>query len=205
MLIEADTRRERKVRTHPYKQATPVAVVDVEVVLVDPTLADLQMPAIVLLIADGSHDAGRLPCLEDDGYLIRLGSLQVRFHEFIAPAGRCIEDWRIPFLRPVFRPVLKLIGDLGQHVPAHREFLPVGGEEANGSFGLLKGLDQTIQQNSVETTIVEPDAILVMFVKGVHGNLQQWSAIWKLTPWTPLQTRLRNFRDAWDIKGEALG
>jgi hypothetical protein len=50
-----------------------VAVVDVEVVLADPTLADLQMPAVVLLVADGSHDAGRFPGLEDDGYLIRLG------------------------------------------------------------------------------------------------------------------------------------
>ena len=45
-------------------------------------------------------------------------------------------------------------------------------EEADGSFGLLKGLDEAIQQDSVEATIVEPDVILVMFVKGVHGNLQ---------------------------------
>jgi hypothetical protein len=101
---------------------------------------------------------------------------------------------------------LELVGDLGQHIPADGEFLPVGREEADGSFRLLKRLNQTIQQNSVEATIVEPDAILVMFVKGVHGNLQSWLAIYleaySMNACSDAPTKSQN---AWDIKGGALG
>jgi hypothetical protein len=36
----------------------------------------------------------------------------------------------------------------------------------------LERLDQPVQQQSVKTPVMEPDAILVMLEKGVHGNLQ---------------------------------
>jgi hypothetical protein len=55
-------------------------------------------------------------------------------------------------------------------------------EEAQHALGLLKGLDQSVKQNAVEATVAEFDAILVMLVKGVHGNLQCWLDTWKITP-----------------------
>jgi hypothetical protein len=49
MLIQTDTGRKRKMRTHADEHTAPVFVVDVEVVLHDPALRELQMPAILLL------------------------------------------------------------------------------------------------------------------------------------------------------------
>ena len=47
----------------------------------------------------------------------------------------------------------------------------VGVEEPEHTFGLLEGLDETVQENPVEASIPELDATLVVFVKGVHGAL----------------------------------
>jgi hypothetical protein len=37
---------------------------------------------------------------------------------------------------------------------------------------LLKRLNESIQKNSIETSVGETDAIVVMLVEGVHGRLQ---------------------------------
>jgi hypothetical protein len=47
--------------------------------------------------------------------------------------------------------------------------IPVGVEEADDALGLLKGLDEPIEQDPIETPIPEADVILVMLVEGVHG------------------------------------
>ena len=44
VLIKTDARRERKVGTDPHEQASPLPVVDVEVVLDDPAVRDRKMP-----------------------------------------------------------------------------------------------------------------------------------------------------------------
>jgi hypothetical protein len=67
--------------------------------------------------------------------------------------------------------VLKLSGNLVQYVPTHRILLPVRIEKTDYSFRLLKRLNQTVQQQPVEAPVAEPDAIFMMFVKGVHGTL----------------------------------
>jgi hypothetical protein len=41
MLVEADPRRERQVGTHAHEHATPLRIIDVEVVLNDPALGEL--------------------------------------------------------------------------------------------------------------------------------------------------------------------
>jgi hypothetical protein len=58
-----------------------------------------------------------------------------------------------------------------EKITCHPLSLPVGVEEANDTFRLLKRLDQPVQQQPVETTIGEANAMLVMLGKGVHGNL----------------------------------
>ena len=59
---------------------------DIKVVLRDPAVGDLKMPAVELLVADRRHDARRLSGFQDDDDLIRLGCLEVRVDEFVAPA-----------------------------------------------------------------------------------------------------------------------
>src|SRR6266568_6263552 len=129
------------------------------------------MPAVVFFVANGGHDPRWFPCLQDHCHLIRLSFLQIGLYEFIASARRRVQDGCAPLLGSVLYPVLKLIGDAGQYCTADRVLLTVGGEESNCSFGLLKRLNQAIQQNPIEAAVVELDATLVMFVKSVHGYL----------------------------------
>src|SRR6516162_3492873 len=65
MLVEANTGRERKVGANAHKHSSPVAVVDVKIVLNDPALRELKVPSVLDLVADGSHDACRFSCLEN--------------------------------------------------------------------------------------------------------------------------------------------
>jgi hypothetical protein len=67
-----------------------------------------------------------------------------------------------------------LIGDFGQGLSGDPFPLPIRVEEPKHSLGLLKGLNQSVQQQSIEAPIVEFDAILVVLVKGVHGGSPVW-------------------------------
>src|SRR5207253_78975 len=50
--------------------------------------------------------------------------------------------------------------------------MAIGVEESDYALGLLKGLDQAIQKNTVEAPIAESNVIPVMVVEGVHGYLR---------------------------------
>jgi hypothetical protein len=65
--------------------------------------------------------------------------------------------------------VLVLGRDVTEDPFADRVQLAVGVEEPDDAFGLLKGLNQTVQQDAIEAAIAEPDTILMMLVEGVHG------------------------------------
>ena len=54
------------------------------------------------------------------------------------------------------------------NMPAHRIKLPVGIEEADDAFRLLERLNQTVQQDAIEATVLPSNAALVVFAKGVH-------------------------------------
>jgi hypothetical protein len=130
------------------------------------------MPAVLLLVSNGDHDARGFAPLEDGHDLVRLGLAEIRVQELITSVFRRLQNGSAPFFRPIDDPVLELPGNLAQHVAAYRIHLAVRVEEANHPLGLLEGLDQTVQQNSVEASIAELNVILVVLVKGVHGNLQ---------------------------------
>jgi hypothetical protein len=170
MLIEADSGRKGQIGTHPNEHPPPVPVVDVEVVLHDPALSQLQMPA--LLCPDGNQDPGRFPGFEYHHYLISFGVLKVRIDKVIPSSLRGLQNGRVPFLAAVLDPVLKLLGDIAQAVASNPLALPIGIEEADHSFGLLKRLDQPVQKNPIETTVAKFDAILMVFAEGVHRLLQ---------------------------------
>ena len=96
---------------------------------------------------------------------------KVRLDKVIATTFGSFQDGGIPFLGSVLYRILKLFGDVPQQVPTHGVLIPIGAEESNHALGLLKGLYETVQQNSVEAAISESNAILVMLVESVHGKL----------------------------------
>jgi len=64
--------------------------------------------------------------------------------------------------------MLKLLGNAAQGLPAHRIQLPIGVEETDDAFWLLKRLNQSIQQDPVKATKMPTNAALVVLVVGVH-------------------------------------
>jgi hypothetical protein len=67
--------------------------------------------------------------------------LKVGSNKVITPFLGRIQDRHGPFLAPVLDPVLKLLGDIAQAVASKPPALPIGIEEADYSFGLLKRLN----------------------------------------------------------------
>ena len=67
--------------------------------------------------------------------------------------------------------MVELISDLPQHVAANGVLIPIGAEESDHTFGLLEGLDEAVERNAVEAAIAESNAILVVLVESVHGDL----------------------------------
>src|SRR4029450_12859307 len=96
MLIKTNPSRERKVGTYAHEHPAPTLVGAIEVVLHDPAVGDLKMPAVHLLVADGSHDPRGLSGFENDDDLIRLGSLEVGGDEFVPTAFGSLDDRSVP-------------------------------------------------------------------------------------------------------------
>jgi hypothetical protein len=195
MLIETDPRRERQVRAHAHEHPTPAQVVDIKVVLHDPAVSDLKMPAVRLSVADRRHDPRRLPGFENDDDL-RFRASEVGFDKFVSAALWCLDDRRIPSVALFLDPSLELFGRAAQHIAADRINPPVGVEKADNPFGLLKRLDQAIEQDTIEAAIPKPDAVLMMFVEGVHGGLPIGSRHHKPPPCQPVRTARRGISRA---------
>ena len=103
--------------------------------------------------------------------LVRLGMAKVGFDKLVATTFGSIEDGGTPFLGTILHPIMELIGDLPQHIPAYRILISIGAEETHDSLGLLKRLDEAVEQNPIKAAISESNAILVMLVESVHSQL----------------------------------
>src|SRR6516162_7711770 len=176
MLIETDPGGKRQIRAHAHEHPAPTWVVDIEVVLHDPALGDLQVPAVRLFVADCRYDPGWLSGLEDDDDPVRPCPLEVRLDKFVAPAFWRLDDRSTPFVGLLLDPTLELLGRPAQHIAADRIDLPVAAEKADHPLGLLKRLDEPVEQDSVETAIAKADAVLVMLVEGIHRRLPRSGA-----------------------------
>jgi hypothetical protein len=75
-------------------------------------------------------------------------------------------------LGAVLHKVLELVGNTGQKPPGNPLSFTVGIEKPQHSFWLLERLDQSVQQDSIEASIAELDAILMVLEEGVHRNPQ---------------------------------
>ena len=112
---------------------------------------------------------------QDGNDFIGLGTLEVGVHEVVTATLGRLQNRRVPLLGTVGHPVLVLVGNFVEKIACDTLSLPVGVEEADHSFGLLKRLDQSVQKQPIETTIGEANAMLVMLEEGVHENLLCWS------------------------------
>src|SRR5215471_4857115 len=110
MLVEANPSREREVGAHAHEHAAPALVVDIEIVLDDPAVCDLQMPAVCFLVADRGHDPRRLSGFEDDDDAVRMRSPEVGLDKFIPAALRRLDDRNVPLLSSFLNPALKPVG-----------------------------------------------------------------------------------------------
>src|SRR5271166_1269251 len=171
MLVETDAGRKGEVGRDANEHSAPVAIVDIEVVLHDPALGQLQVPAIVLLVPNGGQDACRFSRLQDDDQLVGPSPAKVRLNKLIATTFGGFQDGGTPFLGTILYPMVELISDLPQHIPAHWILIPISAEETHHPLGLLEGLDEAVEQNAVKAAISESNAILVVLVESVHGEL----------------------------------
>src|ERR1700720_3620676 len=168
MLIEADAGGERQVGTDADKHPPPLPVIDIEVVLDDPAVGDLKMPAVDFAVTDRRHDACGFARLENDCDGIGACPFEVGIDEVVAAALGRLHNRDVPPFRPSFQPALKLLGYVAQRRPAHRIKLPVSVEEADDTLRLLERLNQTVQQDAIKATIMPSNAVPVMLVEGVH-------------------------------------
>ena len=118
VLIEANARRKRQVGTDAHEHPTPVLVVNVKVILHDPTRCQLEVPA--LFLPDGDHDPGRFPGFENDNHLIVLGVPKVGSDKVITPLLGRIQKGHAPSLATVYDPVVKLLGNIAQKLRVTR-------------------------------------------------------------------------------------
>src|SRR5947208_4431500 len=100
MLIETDTGGEREIGANPYEHSSPMGVLDIEVILIDPTPLHLEMPTIVF--PDGGHVGGGLTCFDNCYNLIGLGTLEVELHKVIAPDRGIFLNWYTTFMCVVY-------------------------------------------------------------------------------------------------------
>jgi len=131
------------------------------------------MRIIVVLPSDRHQNARRFSSFQDDGHAVGSGVFQVGQNELVAALFLWrLNDGRGPLFRPVPHPIQKLVGNFCQRTVRHASALAIRIEKAQHPFGLLKRLNHSIQQQAIEAPVPEFDAILVMLVKGVHGDLQ---------------------------------
>src|SRR6266542_6510980 len=96
VLIEADPGGERKIGTNADKHSSPLAVVDVEIVLNDPPVGDLKIPSVCFVVADCSQDARWLACFKDDNDSIGVRPFEIRSDKIVATALRSLDDRDLP-------------------------------------------------------------------------------------------------------------
>ena len=171
MLVETDAGGKGEVGAQADEHPTPAAIVDIKVILHDPPLRQLQMPSVVLFVANGSQDACWFSCLQDDDHLVGFGMTKIGLDKVVASTFGSFQDGGVPFLATILHPVVELISDFSQHIPAHRVLISIGTEESDYPLGLLERLNDAVEQNPIKAAISESNAILVMLEECVHGKL----------------------------------
>src|ERR1700730_1736096 len=172
VLIQADPGGERKVRAYANEHLSPLSILYIEVVLVNPAILGFQMP--LLSLADRRHNAGRFARLDDHHYLVGLRVAEVGLDEVVAPVFGVAYDLRAPLPSAALDPVVILARNVAQDFPAHGINLPINPEKALRPGTVQEGLNTAVQKKTVKAPVTKLDAILMVLEKGVHGQPPVW-------------------------------
>jgi four helix bundle protein len=179
VLIQAYAGCKRKIGTNPDEHGPELPVIQVKVVLIDPTIFELEMTTAGVLGFDADKNPSRLSSLDDRYDLIWLCVSEIGSDKIIAPVVWRIKNGSLPGRGPVGHPVLVLACDVTKNIPGDGVDLSVRAEEANDSFRLLKRLDRRIEKHPVKAAIMETDVILMVLIEGVHGRIPPM--VWQLS------------------------
>jgi hypothetical protein len=139
VLVQTEAGREGEIRAHADEHPAPAGIVHVEVVLHDPALRELEMPAIRGLVPVGNEDPRGFAGLEDDDHRVGRGAPEVGLDKFVAPPGGRVQEGHAPGARPVLNPVVELGGDVAPRIPGHELVLPVAVENPMTRSGCWNG------------------------------------------------------------------
>src|SRR5713226_9374160 len=171
VLVDADSRIERKVRTDAQEHAAPLTVAQVEVVLPHETGAHLD--AIAAAGRRITHsDSSVFAALEDDhDPEARAVTLVKRLHPVFPPYpfGRLHDRDALSRCQPADKAVVAL-RDLSEVGPRNRTHLPTLVEEADNHGRLLHRLNDGVEQHTIEARVLKADALLVVLDERVHGG-----------------------------------
>jgi len=142
---------------------------DVETILVDPSITELEVVPLRLFATNTDHDLSRFSSFENDNHLIGLGSFEISIHEVVSSTSGSIEDRHPPCFRAVDNPVSVLTRNVSQSCRSNGVDIAAGIKEALNPLGLIEGLDASIEKNAVKALVLENDVMLVVLVEGVHG------------------------------------
>src|SRR5215471_6291499 len=127
------------------------------------------MPAVRDVVADGSHDARRLPRFEDDDDGVGLGSLKIRVNKIVATTFRRVYDWDVAFCSAFFHPGLK-----GRHAGRRADLKKPGANRASccvaekkRSGCVIKSLDQRLAVGFFIGFLV---SLLISFLVSLFGS-----------------------------------
>ena|SRR6266851_2779414 len=99
------------------------------------------------------------------------GMTKVGLDEVVASTFGSFQDGGVPLLATIPHPVVELVSDFPQHIPADGVLMAIGAEESDYPLGLLERLNEAVEQNPIKAAIPESNAILVMLEECVHGKL----------------------------------
>src|ERR1700688_878159 len=118
------------------------------------------------------HDTGWFARLDYPHDLVRFCVLKVWVNEVVTAAFRRAYYLHTPLQCAAGDPVVIVARNVTQDLSSNGISVPIDPEKSFHSGSVQEGLNTAIQQQAVETTVSELDAILVMLGKGVHGGLQ---------------------------------
>src|SRR5262249_10143401 len=171
MLVDTHACVEREVGTDAQEHAAPFRVAQIEVVQPHEPGADLDaVAARRSRIADGA--SGGLAALEDDRDAeARAEALIERLDPVLAPDtfGRLDDRDALRCCQTSHKAVV-VLGDLAEVGPGDRRHLPALVEEADDHRRLLHGLNDGVEQHTIEARVLKADALLVVLDERVHGG-----------------------------------
>src|SRR6266540_2772153 len=170
VAIDPDADVEGEVGADTDEHAAATRILNVEVVEIDP--AACQGDGI-LLLGEADGQAFGFAGFEDDSDTgLSVQPLEVRFDPILAAnvLGR-YDDVSTLLCGEVLGPVVIVIGELAEGLSCQEAELALEAEKTDHPTGILKAVDGTVEDNTVETGVAEANGVAMMGDERVHEDL----------------------------------